>query len=467
MSIYLTNSIYFPLPSPLPFSPLVYLALAPGRLCCTTVYLRWKLTRSLFCSYRIHLSPGSRRRSTAASRTAMIRSYSGDLPASAKRGSHATLTAQLPPINYPSPPPPPSPPIDPPALEQAYSHLPGPDSPPPLVQANLPTPYADSGSSRSPSPPEYIPAPVQATNDYLPVSNYPLGIAHAQYSDGAPTYQDQSQNALYAFENGSSQSQPAAVDNGVHSNGVQEQTFAYNNSFGDHHSTQHISSSPIEHVQHIDNPHSSSSPPPIQYSPVLSRHSISHISNPQAYSHQAHPYPPASVPPSPISARSSSHASLSGPHTPAYTYDDIEEPTAYHATEANFEPISDASCISAAYYESHGELVTTTYASQLTTDPHHAASYSSRYHSSPPILVPAQERLGHGELQQHAHAHTHPSPTTCMTISAASAQSPLSPYLHHPRPLSGAQPHYHQLPHLSLHPADWGKPHAALPAIHN
>jgi zinc finger protein CreA/MIG len=344
---------------------------------------------------------------------------------------------------------------------------PGPDSPPALVQASLPTPYADSGSSRSPSPPEYIPAPVQATNDYIPVPNYPLGMTHAQYSNATSTYQDQSHSALYAFENGSSQSQPAVVDNGVHSYGVQDQTFTYANSFGD----QHITSSPIEHVQHIDTTtHNSSSPPPIQYSPVSSRHSLSHISNPQAYSHAAHSYPPASGPPSPTSARSvSSHASMaSGPHTPTYTYqEEVKETTGYHPTDAGFEPITDTSCISAGYYNSQGDLVTNAYASHLTTETH--PSYSSRYHSSPPILVPAQERVIHGDLQPHTHhAPTLSSPSTCMPISAASAQSPLSPYLHHPRPISGATPHYHhQLPHLSLHPADWGKPHAALPAIHN
>src|ERR1700685_1760677 len=91
-------------------------------------------------------------------------------------------------------PPIPSPPIDPPALEQVYSHMPpGPDSLPALVQASLPTPYAESASSRSPSPPEYIPAPLQAANDYLPVSTYPLGMTHVQYRDGMSPYQDQSQ----------------------------------------------------------------------------------------------------------------------------------------------------------------------------------------------------------------------------------------------------------------------------------
>jgi zinc finger protein CreA/MIG len=424
----------------------------------------------IFYSYRIHLSPGSRRRSTAASRTAIIRSYGGDQPATAKRGSQSTLSAQLPPINYPSPPPPPppSPPIEPPALEQAYSHMPpGPDSPPPLVQAPLPalmSPYAESGSSRSASPPECVLAPLSLTSEYLPVANYPLGMPSQphQYGEETPAYQTQSQGAVYSYENDHSHSQPATVDNnGAHSNGIQEQSYNYANSYSNHHAAPHISTSPTQPTQHIDNTHTSASSSPNQYSPISSRHSISHISHPQAYSHAVAPYPPASVPPSPASVHSgSSRASLgSGPHTPAYTYqDDVPEPSGYHSGEVGFEPISDASCLPTEYYGSQNEIVTNGYTPHLAS--HVPGSYSNRYLPSSPVLAPTQERLVHGDMQHHAH---HSSAASCMTISEPTAQ--LSPYLHHPRPISGT-PQYH-LPHVSLQPAVWGKSHAVLPAIHH
>jgi zinc finger protein CreA/MIG len=342
---------------------------------------------------------------------------------------------------------------------------PGPDSPPPLVQAPLPallSPYTDSGSSRSASPPECILAPLSATNEFLPVANYPLGMpSQSQYGDGSPTYQDESHGGVYSFENGHSHSQSAAVDSNVHSNGIQEQPYAYTNSYGNHHATPHISSSPVQALQHIDNPHASSASSPNQYSPVSSRHSISHISHPQAYSHSAPPYPPASLPPSPASAHSgSSHGSLaSEPHTPVYTYQEIPEPNEYHSTDAGFGPISHTSSLPAEYYSSQNELVTNGFAAQLA--PHVPGSYSHRYQPSPPILAPTQERLVHGEMQ-HAHGLAQ---SACMSISAPPAQSQLSPYLHHPRPMSGA-PQYH-LPHVSIQRPDWEKHSLVLPAIHN
>ncbi len=97
-------------------------------------------------SYRIHLSPGSRRSST---RSAIARAMNPSSSPS-KRNSLSSPEAQL------SPPP-----MSPPALEPARiytTHSPPPDTPPALEPATLPVAMhiADPVSSRSSSSPETL-----------------------------------------------------------------------------------------------------------------------------------------------------------------------------------------------------------------------------------------------------------------------------------------------------------------------
>lgn len=407
-----------------------------------------------FFSYRIHLSPGSRRSSTSASRSAMIKSYTGDRRTAIKRGSQAIMVSTPRPVlaqQHSSPPP--SPPIAPPALEQAYSHdiLPGPDSPPALVQATLPElihHYSESVSSRSSSPPEYTLTPA-LPNEFAPVVEYPSGGAQqpqsdAQYGHGVTAFHEPSHGGIYGYENGSSLTQSDSMRNDVASDNIHSQTY-YSNTYNDDHS--HITPPPIQQFQHIHNSHTPPLTSPGQFSPISSRHSISHISHPGVYPNAPPSHPPTTGPSSPASIHSSSpHTSpASGSPTPAYSFhDNIHETHGYQTVEVTLESITDAAVLSAGYYNPQNEIVSSGYDSSATS--RHSGSFSSGYDSPPPLV--------HSEV----HAPSHTSLPAIMT--SASSQS--SPYLHHPRPMSSV----HQY-HLPLQPADWGKPQIGLTSVHN
>lgn len=418
----------------------------------------------------------------------MIKSFAGSKPSShggKKRGAQPAIEG---PYSLPPPPPPPSPPLAPPALEQAHSRdlPPGPDSPPALVQANLPgmvPAYAESGSSRSASPPEYSLPPDQA-HDYLPVATYPMGVVtqhsqNAQYSGTAPAYQEQSQGAIYAYDSESSLSQSNSVSGSTQSDDVHGQRYAYSHPYDHSQTTSHVSSSPVQHLQHANISHTHT--PPISSSSQYARHSIPDLSRSHSYSH---PPPPSTGPPSPTSVRSgSSHPSqASAPHTPSYVYqDDIHDTNGYHSTEHIHPPpsapptpayvyredihknngyhvpeaIPEASGMPTGYYNAQAD-VANGYPPALPQQQH--PSFSDRYEPSPPLLSPTQERLVHDNL----HRLPHSSSPNMTTSSVAAA---LSPYLHHPRPIPGA--YQNNLPHMSLQPVDWGRPQVGMPIVHN
>lgn len=169
--------------------------------------------------YRIHLSPGSRRSSGSASRSALARAL-GDETGGAKKRSKYSVVLPIPRI----PPVPDSPPTTPPALEMAYPspavfstvdvahsgiplhsqpELPTPDSPPALTSAHSPThlPAApditserSSPSSENGSASYHSESPLMATESPLSEHRPPM---HSPYS-GSMTFQ-QPQGGEYPY----------------------------------------------------------------------------------------------------------------------------------------------------------------------------------------------------------------------------------------------------------------------------
>ena len=331
-------------------------------------------------SYRIHLSPGSRR---SSARSAASRSV--------KRGATASATASSEP---PSAPPPLS---SPPPLEQAraYNHnSTPPDSPPPLAQATLPATATlpNSNPSRlSSASPDFTSG---NSHHLVPLGSQAMGMApgamNYNYRSGTTTYQEQSQGAGYTYVHTTPVS--GSSTNGNNGNG----NFSYSNggeNFNAHSqsaSTHNRDNSPVS---------------------MSSRHSISHISHPQSYS-QAQSS--SAGPPSPASSHSvSSHTS--GPPTPTYPVFH-DEPHPYHHGNGM---ITDHSGMNNGHINTQSHMVHNGYSSN-------GVHQSARFDSPPPTLAPIQdERLIRREEARHSHSHN------------------ASPYIHHPQPLSTEYP-YHQ-----------------------
>lgn len=352
-------------------------------------------------SYRIHLSPGSRRSST---RSAIARAMN---PAgSGKRNSSSSSESPSAPPSLSSPP----------ALEPArvYSHhSTPPDSPPPLAQATLPATahLPDSASSRSSSSPETSYSPIN--HHLVPMSSQGINMPGSNsqqpysYRSGTTTYQEQSQGAGFTYVHTTPISHSSSSSNG--------NTFSsYSSSHDDfsNHSLPHINtntSSPVLHQQHLqDSPTSQSS------MSMSSRHSISHISHPQSSYSQNQPS--SAGPPSPTSSHSvSSHTS--GPPTPTYSVFNDEAHTYHHGSGM----ISDAPGLSSGHISPQGHLVHPSYSPSMHN--------GSRFDSPPPVLAPIQndrhvrseDRLSQSQPQLHGS----------------------SPYIHHPQPLP-TEYQYHQ-----------------------
>ena len=232
----------------------------------SSVHERWLVIFKNLYSYRIHLSPGSRRSSARSAASKAMNGKKGNNIAPA-----STEALAPPPLSSP-------PPLEP---ARIYSHhSTPPDSPPPLTQATLPAtasiPLANSriqlpspGRSSSSSSPDTAYPP----SDHQLVSLQSQGLSNPpnyNYRSGTTTYQEQSQGPGYTY----------------------------------------VHTTPITH------PPSGSS----NGNSFSSRHSISHISHPQS-SYQSSSGSPSSP--------ASSHSHYSGPPTPTYPayHDDTQS---YH-----------------------------------------------------------------------------------------------------------------------------------------
>jgi len=391
-------------------------------------------------SYRIHLSPGSRRSST---RSAIARAMNNTvLPLSGNNRRPSTSSG--------SPDSPPSiPPLlsAPPSLEPArvYTLSSPPDSPPQLAQATLPAtahPPPESVSSSSSSTPESPYSPINRDPQHthmVPMSSQPIPITaqphhshtYSPFRSGPTPYQEHSQGPGFTYIH------PTPLStNGVHHS---HNSYSYSASQydDDHHSV---------HQQHLQDSHNNHGPssPTTHVSSISSRHSISHISHPNSHT-QSYSHPHSSDPPSPSS---SPHT---GPTTPS-SYSIFHDDTHYqqngliidHTTSADQQQHS----ISSGHHlNSQGQLVHPAYSPTLPllSLPPSSSSVTShslpeRFSSPPPTLAPIQdERVMRGDSslrssvafqgthpQQHRHHHSH---------SATS-------YLHHSQPLATDYPYH-------------------------
>jgi zinc-finger protein CreA/MIG len=279
--------------------------------------------------YRIHLSPGSRR---SSSRSASTRR--------GKRGSGASSSPDHAESEHApfSPPPlvqatiPTS--VSPPPLEnvrasgtgtRAPAYSPPPDSPPPLAHATLlptfqqrPSPVSSATSS-----PE-IPYTAVSSSSFAPSMSPPLAsppsaatINGYSFRSGTTAYQEQARF-------------PSSSESYASSDGY---------------ANAHYSLPRIETLTSPKN----DSPPPSSVSilnSALSRHSISHISHSHSQSAYSRPVSsmtsrPGTGPPSPASSHSTSRSSLShsGPPTPSGYYDDNGQSSPYdHGVNSILEP---------------------------------------------------------------------------------------------------------------------------------
>lgn len=364
-----------------------------------------------FISYRIHLSPGSRRSSSSVTRAAIARAV-GANGSKNSRPSSAMVTPERLSSDPPSPPP---------ALEHAIVPPP-PDSPPALVQAfpvsHVPgygdSMHSGSSSSRSPTPlentyPMISPHSQGLTNGHITSQPSPLA---SHYSDSPPTYTESSQHPNYGYVSPSSHAPTtSAVDH------------SYNYSYSEKSSLPRLQSSTL-HAS-MDNVHDHSPPSSAHLSSVSSRLSISHISHPQSYPSHYH----SVGSPSPDSGHSvSPHSQASGPPTPNYSayQDDRHDGATYHAIDS----VPDHSGLTNGYVSSQSHIIHGSY--NHTMIPQQSLP---RYDSPPPILAPIQdERVVRGDIRV---SHVQQPPVS-------------SSYIH---PSIHSYP-YHA-PHLSLNQTPW------------
>lgn len=342
-------------------------------------------------SYRIHLSPGSRRSST---RSAIARAMNSSAPGKRGAAVSALDTSSAPPLSAP------------PALEPArvYNHhSTPPDSPPPLAHATLPASHlAESASARSSTSPQ---SSYSSLNHHLvPTGSQGFGQPYS-YRSGTTTYQEQSQGAGFTY---------------VHTTPISHSSNASNGNTFSSYSSSHDSFSghPVPHLNASsstslsqDNSNSQSS------LSMSSRHSISHISHPQSNYSQNHSA--GGGPPSPASSQSvSSHTS--GPPTPTYAVFNDDAQAYHHGNNIMSQ--------STGHLTSHGQLVHN-YPSGMTVQ------HSSRFDSPPPVLAPIQsDRVVRRSDDAHSQSPSHSG----------------SPYIHHPQPL----PEY-QYPSMGMGSTNW------------
>ncbi|KAG2055006.1 hypothetical protein BDR06DRAFT_911880 [Suillus hirtellus] len=370
--------------------------------------------------YRIHLSPGSRRSSSSATRAAIARAVgiSGSGTKNSRTAS-SLMSSDHNSSDTPSPPP---------ALEHAIP--PAPDSPPPLVQAFSVPSYSDSlhsgsVSSRSPTPPD---------NSFPMINQHSQSMSNGQvashsspiqshYGDNTPSY-DESSQANYGYVS-------AGVSQTSSGHAVHDHSYDYSQAYGEKPSMSRIHSSSL-HQSPMENVHDGSPQSSAHLSSVSSRLSISHISHPHSYPTQ---YQAVSTP-SPESPHSvSPHSQISTPNYSAYR-DDSHEVASYQNGSGILDPVSDHSNISSSYMNTQNNVVHGSYGHSLMS--HHSSI--PRYDSPPPVLAPIQdERVLRGDIRipQMHHSITPPASLS---------------YIHHSQ-VPSSYP-YHA-PHVGLGQSAW------------
>lgn len=367
--------------------------------------------------YRIHLSPGSRRSSSSATRAAIARAVgaapranrSTGLLTMSDRSSHDGLTTP-PPLEHAIPPPPDSPP----ALVPAYPIYPD-------------TIQSSSVSSRSPTP-------LENTYPIIPPHSQPLSNGHvAQHSplqthfaDSPPSFSESAHSSGYGYH--APGTAPSVQD---HNN------YQYSQSYDEKPSTARLHSA--LHQSSMDSIHDHSPPSSTHVPSHSSRLSISHLSHPQSYPvHYSTPSPDSSH-----SVSVSPHSQASEPSTPSYpTY---RNEGSHDTTATSYHSLDD--------HMSNGYISGSS--AHIGVQPSfHTSQHSMgipqqnlpRYDSPPPTLAPIQnERIVRGDMGRLAPHVQVPSLSTstslgpsayAMTHHHSHTHSSIGGYPYHASPLS-------------------------------
>jgi len=414
----------------------------------------------MIASYRIHLSPGSRRTSSRSSRSSRGMgsrrgANSGLAPSSSGTLSYPSpdsppaLTSSL--TNLPIPPPP----LSPPPLEPAHpngphgrslyvQHSPPPDSPPPLAPATLPATMHHQQQS------QFI---VSRSSN----SSSPEGMYHASFSSNMPMNGSSSHSPTipvpgYSYRAGTStyQEQATGASGGytyVHTTPVSSSSSSdYANSAPNPHSLPHINTLNYNSsLSRSGSPHNSSAPVSAAASPlssVSSRHSISHISHAQSYPPLQSQSSIQSIghSPSPVSANAHSpqgqmlpsvsalSSSLSNPPTPttysnmysdpstssndnlsqSHHYDNhIVNPPPSTSSSPHSMPAANANYSPALSVQSSGSAGSMPTVAQPLS--HHGSNQNilgpslSRFESPPPVLPPVLAIQGYSTNGNNGH----------------------------------------------------------------
>ncbi|KIO04573.1 hypothetical protein M404DRAFT_1000446 [Pisolithus tinctorius Marx 270] len=363
--------------------------------------------------YRIHLSPGSRRSSSSATRAAIARavgaatgrSRSSGLLTMSDRSSHDGLTTP-PPLEHAIPPPPDSPP----ALVPAYPIYPD-------------TIQSGSVSSRSSTPLE---------NSYpiIPSHSQPLSNGHvAQHSPLQTHFADSPPSFEPAHSSGYGYHAPSTGAP------VQDHSYSY---YDEKPSTARLQSA--LHQSSMDSMHDHSPPSSAHVPSHSSRLSISHLSHPQSYPvHYSTPSPDSSH-----SVSVSPHSQASEPSPPNYSAYRSE---GNHDTTTSYSSLDGMSNGYMPGSSTHIGLPPSYHAT------HHPMGIPQqnlpRYDSPPPILAPIQdERVVRGDMGRLAQHIQVPSLSTSATLGASAytmshhhphAHSSIGGYSYHASPLSMGQ----------------------------
>ena len=363
-------------------------------------------------SYRIHLSPGSRRSSSSATRAAIARAVG----AASRSSRSAGLLAMSDRSSNDNTPPP---------LEHAIP--PPPDSPPPLVHA-FPV-YSDalqssSVSSRSPTPHENaypsIPHSQPIMNGHGPAQHSPI---QPHFHDSPPSYSEPSHSSGYGYHSGATA-------------GIQDHPYQYSQSYDEKPSASRLQSALNQ--SSMDSIHDHSPPSSAHVPSLSSRLSISHLSHPQSYpAHYSSPSPDSSH-----SVSVSPHSQASEPSTPNYsTYRDDGS---HDTTGTSYPSLDEHPGLSNGYISGSSTHMgvpgsAPAYSHHNQPQPHHPSMALPqhslpRYDSPPPILAPIQdERVVRGDMGRLAHVQV-PSLPSGSTALGGSAFTSL--HHHHPHPHS-------------------------------
>ncbi|KAL6307135.1 hypothetical protein BKA93DRAFT_116163 [Sparassis latifolia] len=435
-------------------------------------------------SYRIHLTPGSRRSTGSATRAAASRARStSEVSSSGRRDLQRRGNKNA---SAPTPPPAvPSPPIDPPPLVQAYPVAASvavasepPDTPPPLVQAPLsallpphvlaalPPPDSRSSHASTASTPDYVYHSPQApanpelhssarSNQYSPQHSYSSSFStysspvslnqRSQWESGSQsgTYYEPdhiSESPGPTYNHPSSCSSRIASPEDYYQGETHDMSYAYVEPRELEYSdsvTSHVSSQPTSsfgsvgsQIQQVHHAHSSPSPisslsPNRSHPPTPTAAYSTPSSATVSVYHQPHDVS-ASLPPSPVHA---SHIPVE--QDPAgYTPVGHSRPRAYTHAQASAEQThSDYSTPSPLREQPYANV----YPGSVNMHSYfsgHGVPFG-RYHSPPPTLAPIHTSRDSPEMDVQHHVNSQ-TLTKEYPISHTSGQ--FYPHSHHNGP---------------------------------